>query len=85
MVSRAYRLAHVEGGPPVTPASVFRIASVCKPITAVAILRLINKGRLPLDTRVFPLLRDLPPPANAQPDPRLDTITIQDLLQHAGG
>jgi N-acyl-D-amino-acid deacylase len=85
VLSRVYGLADVEGGEPVQPASLFRIASVTKPITAVAILRLVDQGRLTLDTRAFPLLQDLLPPAHAQPDPRLDAITIRDLLQHAGG
>jgi len=83
--SGAYGLADVEGSQPVVSRSLFRIASVTKPITAVAILRLVDQGRLTLGTRAFALLDDLPPPPHAQPDPRLDAITIQDLLQHAGG
>ena len=41
---------------------------------------------LTLDTPAFPLLA-LDPPANAIPDPRLDSITIEHLLVHsaAGG
>ena len=85
VLSRAYGLADVESHQPVDSTSLFRIASDSKPFTAVAILRLIDQGRLTLDTRAFPLLDDLAPPAHAQPDPRLDAITIQDLLQHTGG
>jgi N-acyl-D-amino-acid deacylase len=85
VLSQTYGLADVDSNQPVQQTSLFRIASVSKPITAIAILRLIDQGRLTLDTPAFPLLRDLPPPAHAQPDPRLDAITIQDLLQHAGG
>jgi N-acyl-D-amino-acid deacylase len=85
VLSGAYGLADVDDSEPVLPTSLFRIASVTKPITAVAILRLVDQKRLTLDTRAFSLLDDLPPPPHAQPDPRLDAITIQNLLQHAGG
>ena len=37
----------------VTPAQLFRIASVSKPITSVAIFTLIEQGRLKLDDHVF--------------------------------
>src|SRR5262249_44794928 len=78
-------LADVERNEPVQRTSLFRIASVSKPITAVAVLRLIDLGDLALDSQAFPLLDALEPPRHAQPDPRLEAITIQNLLQHAGG
>jgi N-acyl-D-amino-acid deacylase len=83
--SRAYGLADVLTGQPFEPTSLCRVASDSKPITAVAILRLIEDGRLSLDDRAFRLLADLQPPANARIDPRLDDVTIQHLLQHTGG
>ncbi|HZL37539.1 MAG TPA: serine hydrolase [Tepidisphaeraceae bacterium] len=62
----------------------FRIASVTKPFTAAAIRRLISHGKLSLDTRAFPLLA-LTPPAGTKKDPRLDQITIKELLEHKAG
>jgi N-acyl-D-amino-acid deacylase len=82
--SRAYGLADRDTGEPVQPTSLFRIASVTKVITAVAILALIDDGLLTLDDKPFPLL-DLEPPTNAPIDPRLADITIEHLLVHAGG
>ena len=70
---------------PFQPTSLCRIASDTKPITAVAILRLIEDGRSRSQTRRSACLPDLQPPANATIDPRLDEITIQHLLQHTGG
>jgi N-acyl-D-amino-acid deacylase len=40
----------------VEPTSLFRIASLSKPITAVAVLRMVDRGELSLDDRVFELL-----------------------------
>jgi N-acyl-D-amino-acid deacylase len=80
----AFGLADVEAAEPVTTGSRFRIASVSKTITAVGILHLVDQGALTLDTAVFPLLA-LEPPPGAELDPRLDQITVRDLLIHAGG
>ena len=85
LFARGYGLANVEEDQPVQPQSLFRIASVSKPITAMAILRLVEQGRLGLDTPAFGLLDHLAPPPGAQVDPRIWTITIRQLLQHAGG
>ena len=83
--SHAYGYADAETGQPWQPTSLCRIASDSKPFTAVAILRLVDAGTLRLEDKAFPILADLPPPANAPRDPRLDEITIQQLLQHTGG
>lgn len=76
-----------DAPPPLTvsPTALFRIASSTKPITAVAVLRLVEQGRLQLDDRAFEILHDLTPPAGAAPDPRLRSITIRHLLEHSSG
>jgi len=68
----------------VEPDNLFRIASTSKPITAVAILKLVDQGEIALDTPIFPLLA-LEGPPNAPYDLRLDTITVEQLLLHSGG
>ena len=40
-----------------TPTSLFRIASISKPITAVAIMQLVEQGKLRLEDRVFDILK----------------------------
>jgi len=70
----------------VKPTSLFRIASVSKPITAVAILQLVEQGRLSLDEPVFDRLQVEPYLAEgAQFDERQRRITIRQVLQHRGG
>ena len=82
--NRGFGYASVEDQQRVEPDALFRIASNSKPITAVAILKLVDAGEIGLDTPVFPLLA-LEGPANAPCDPRLDTVTVEHLLVHAGG
>ena len=48
-------------------------------------MHLVEQNLLNLDQPAFALLPDLQPPAGAMVDPRLATITIRNLLNHAGG
>jgi N-acyl-D-amino-acid deacylase len=84
--ARGFGYADVEAKEPVRPASLFRIASVSKPLTAVAVLQLVEAKKLKLSDRVVDLV-PLPPhlAAGAKPDPRWKDITVLQLLQHTGG
>lgn len=71
---------------PATPDSLFRIASLSKPITALAILKLIQQGRLRLTDRVFEVLALARfAPRDESFDERWREITIEQLLHHTGG
>jgi N-acyl-D-amino-acid deacylase len=84
--ARGFGVADRESGEPVRPDSLFRIASLSKPLTAVAILQLVEGGRLKLDDRVAMLLEVQPHlEAGAALDPRLSEVTVLHLLQHTGG
>ena len=68
---------------PVTPETVFRIASMTKSFTAMAILKLRDEGKLSLDDRAdkyVPALADLSYPTSDSP-----AITIRHLLTHSEG
>lgn len=82
--ARGYGWADKEKQQRVEPTSLYRIASISKPITAVAVLKLVEQGKLKLDDRAFDFL-PLKPLPGAKPDPRLRTITIRQCLQHTGG
>src|SRR5215217_7287190 len=80
-------------GLPVERDTIFRIASMTKPVTAVAALMLFDEGRLALDepiTRHAPelsrlrVLRD-PNGALDQTDEAEQPITFGDLLTHRSG
>ena len=53
LYARSIGFAHVEEKIPVEPHALFRIASLSKPVTAVAILQQVERGPLTLDTRVL--------------------------------
>lgn len=66
--------------PDTRPTSLFRTASVTKPVTAAAVLRLFQEGRLRPGDRVAGLLR-----IGAGADPRFADVTVLHLLRHLGG
>jgi len=74
---RGYGFADLENGVPATPLSAYRYASVQKPMTAVAVLQQVERGRIELDADV----RQYVPyfPRKAYP------ITVRQLLGHIGG
>ena len=84
--ARGYGYADVATRQKVTPTSLFRIASISKPITAVAVLQLVQRGQLCLDGKVFDILQHKPLPGQeVKIDERLKSITVRHLLQHRGG
>ena len=46
---RGYGMANIERGVPITPTSVFHVASISKQFTAMSILLLAQRGKLSLD------------------------------------
>jgi N-acyl-D-amino-acid deacylase len=84
--ARGFGLADVEQKHPVQPNSLFRIASVSKPITAVAILQLVEKNKIKLDDRVTERMNLNPlAVAGTKLDQRWKQVTIHQCLQHTGG
>lgn len=66
------------------PNTLFRIASLTKPITAVSVLKLVDQGRLSLEAKLVDLLPEILP-AGGPTDARINAITVRMLLQHSGG
>jgi len=84
--ARGYGLADCDQQLPPAPDSLFRIASITKPLTAVALLHLVQRKKFDLDDRVFSLLKlgdQLP--KNSSLDERWKKITLRHLLHHTGG
>ncbi|MDX1928796.1 MAG: serine hydrolase [Pirellulaceae bacterium] len=85
--ARGYGYADLKEKQHVAPNSLFRIASISKPITAIAILQLVDQGKLSLDAKVFDVLdfnSDIAA-AGDKFEKRLRDVTIEHLLQHRGG
>jgi len=84
--ARGYGYAEVANNNPVQPDTIMRWASNSKPLTAIGIYKLIEDGKLTLDTKPFvTIFTDLAPPAGTTYNTELNQITIQDLLLHEGG
>jgi CubicO group peptidase (beta-lactamase class C family) len=74
---KAYGLANMEWNVPLDPDAVFRIASLTKQFTAVAIMMLAERGKLSIDAPIETYLTDWPA--------RGRTITLRQLLNHTSG
>jgi N-acyl-D-amino-acid deacylase len=85
ILSRGYGWADVETQRPMNSDSVFRIGSVSKAITAVAILQLVQEGKLSLDSNVYDILNHLEPLNNAAPHHRINDIKVRHLLEMSPG
>ena len=85
LLMRGYGFANKEHKTAVEPTSLFRLGSLSKTITAVAVLQLVQAGRLNLDDPVLPFLGDVGPRSDRITDARVRDITVRHLLQHAGG
>jgi N-acyl-D-amino-acid deacylase len=83
--ARGYGWSNLATNEVVQPDSLFGIASLSKTLTAVAVLKLVDQGKLNLDDRPFQILNHIKPFPGAKVDPRLFQITVRQLLNHSGG
>jgi CubicO group peptidase (beta-lactamase class C family) len=75
--NQAYGLADVENNVPASTSTNYRLASVTKQFAATAILKLVDQGKLSLDSRLTDVL------AGALPYAR--DVRIRHLLNHTSG
>ena len=84
--ARGFGFADLKTKEPVAPDALFRIASVSKPITAVAVMQLVDKGKVSLDDQIADRMKLKPFVARgARMDNRWEQITVRQCLQHTGG
>lgn len=74
---QGYGLANVELKIPVTSESVFKIGSISKPMIALAVMKLVEEGKIGLDDPVSKYIADAPA--------TWADITIRHLLSHTSG
>ena len=72
-----YGAASLAYGVPVTRETVFELASLTKQMTALAVMTLVEEGRLSLDARLTDFVDDAPQDWSA--------ITVDMLLSHMAG
>ncbi|MEZ5344913.1 MAG: serine hydrolase [Pyrinomonadaceae bacterium] len=74
---KGFGLADLENGIPTGPDSSYRMASVTKPMTAIAVLKLVEEGKIGLDDEVQKYVPYFPK--------KEYPVTIRQLLGHLGG
>jgi CubicO group peptidase (beta-lactamase class C family) len=77
--------ADVDGNRPTTPNTLYRIASMTKPITAVSVMILQDEGKLSVDDPVQKYLPEFAEVRVAGGGTPKRPITIRDLLTHTSG
>lgn len=75
--TKGFGYADIENGSPVSEKSMYRLASVTKPMTATAILQLVEKGKIDLDAEVQKYVPYFPK--------KKYPVTVRNLLGHIGG
>ncbi len=84
--ARGFGYADTASGTETQPYSKFRIASISKLVTAVAVMKLNEEGKLSLDDKVFGPDGILNDSCYCSPrDKRAFNITVAHLLSHEGG
>src|SRR5665213_2858602 len=80
--ARGFGVSRIAGSA-VTPDTLFQAASISKPVTALAVLHLVESGRLNLDTDVNQYLKTWKVPANSLT--AKSKVTLRTLLTHTAG
>jgi CubicO group peptidase (beta-lactamase class C family) len=75
--AKGFGVSSVETRSPVTPDTLFRIASTTKMLTAAALVALAEQGKIKLDEPIDKYVRGL--------SPRLSQVTVHQLLTHTAG
>jgi CubicO group peptidase (beta-lactamase class C family) len=77
IVAKGYGIANLEYDIPITPATVFDIASVSKQFAGLAVSQLVSEGKIGLDDDIRKYLPDVPKFNK--------TITVRHLVHHVSG
>jgi CubicO group peptidase (beta-lactamase class C family) len=79
--THAYGVMNADTRQPVTPTTVFEAASLSKCVFAYGVLKLVDEGKLDLDTPLTHYLGN----DYGVPDPRIKLITARHVLSHSSG
>lgn len=79
----AYGLADIENKVPFTPQTICWIASITKPVTVAAAMKLVEQGKLSLDDKVEKYLPEFR--SQKDKDGKHHPITVRQLMCHTSG
>ena len=80
---QAFGWSSRDEGAPLTPGGAFRTASISRTVTAILLLRLVNRGVIALDDPVEPYLPELAEARNGTS--HLPRVTFRHLASHTSG
>lgn len=80
---RGYGVQEAGGNKLITPETLFQAASISKPVTAMAVLKLVQEGKLDLDADVNKTLISWKVPNNRFT--QTQRVTLRNLLSHSAG
>jgi CubicO group peptidase (beta-lactamase class C family) len=81
--AKGYGVADIESGRPVERDTMFQAASISKPVTAMAVLKAMQDGRLSIDVDVNQILNSWKVPRNEATGEQ--PVTLRSLLSHTSG
>jgi CubicO group peptidase (beta-lactamase class C family) len=81
VTTRAFGVTNVEDPQPVTPDTVFALASISKTVTATAIMRLVEQGKIDLSAPVRTYIPDF----KVQDEAASRDVTVAHLITHTAG
>ncbi|HEY6111408.1 MAG TPA: serine hydrolase domain-containing protein [Chthoniobacterales bacterium] len=77
LLKKGYGLADLETKQPITPDTAFRLASLTKQFTAMAVMMLADRGKLSFEDSLSKFFPEFPPYAQK--------VTVRHLLNHTAG
>jgi CubicO group peptidase (beta-lactamase class C family) len=81
--TKGYGVADVESKAPVDERTMFQAASISKPVTAMAVMRAVQDGKLSLDADINTILESWKVPASEHT--KTQPVTLRALLSHTSG
>ena len=85
VLAKGYGISNKATNAPVDENTLFRMGSINKTLTAVMVMQLVEQGKVKLDDKVMPYFAKLAIQSKTIEDPRVQDITVRQLLQHSAG
>lgn len=83
--AKGFGVANLRTREPVTPTTLFNLASCTKAVSMFGVLKLVEAGRMQLDDTMYSLIGRPNLVRGMQADPRVAQITVRQLLHHSAG
>lgn len=83
--AKGFGVANLRTREPVTPNTLFNLASCTKAVSTFGVMRLVEAGRLNLDDKMYDVIGRPNLVRGMSADPRVAQITVRQLLHHSGG